>query len=120
MATSLDNMLGQPSGSATQLNSYELDFSVPVTDLSFYRVTLLAGPTGTIFPQWSATFYNGPTALGSVGESLAGYFTTVPAEQFSLPGTGNRLVFQGDAYGSAGYDNVIIDDLAYTNVPEPT
>src|SRR5206468_3084202 len=110
-ATSPHNVLDQGGGHPV---SYELDFSSAVNNLSFWRVAITAPSS---MPQWSASLYNGLTLVSSVGENFMG--GTFAAAQFTLSGTGNRLVVNGDHGGFAAYQNVVIDDLTYTTVPEP-
>jgi hypothetical protein len=110
-ATSPHNVLDQGGGHPV---SYELDFSTLVNNVSFWRVAITAPSS---LPQWSASLYNGATLVSSVGENFTG--GTFAAAQYSLSGTGDRLVVNGDHGGFAGYQNVVIDDLSYSAVPEP-
>jgi hypothetical protein len=110
-ATSPHNVLDQGGGHPV---SYELDFSSAVSNLSFWRVAIT---TPSSLPQWSASLYNGATLVSSVGENFMG--GTFAAQQYTLGGTGNRLVVNGDHGGFAAYQNVVIDDLSFTTVPEP-
>jgi len=110
-ATSPHNVLDQGGGYPV---SYELDFSTPVSSVNFWRVAITAP---SALPQWSASLYNGATLVSTVGEGFMS--GTFGAAQFTLSGTGNRLVVNGNDAGFAGYQNVVMDDLSYTAVPEP-
>src|SRR3954451_6279950 len=83
-ATSPHNVLDQGGGHPV---SYELDFSSAVNNVSFWRVAITAPSS---LPQWSASLYNGATLVSSVGENFTG--GTFAAQQYTLGGTGNRLV----------------------------
>ena len=118
VASSPHNMLTQINMNAAI--QFELVFSAPVTNVSFVRPTLLAGPNGILFPQWSATLFLDATPVsGPVGEGLGSYFTNQPAATFNLPGAGNRLVFSSNGFGIAAFSAVVIDDLNFLTLPPP-
>jgi hypothetical protein len=99
--------------------SYKLDFSSPVTNISFYRVGFTQpGPNGDTFPEWSATLYSGSTQVSSIGEALFGTWSSRP-QLFSLSGSGNRLVINSNDYNWAGFRPLVYDDLSYTLFPSP-
>src|ERR1039458_9418328 len=58
------NFLLQQANSTGE--SYTMQFSTPLSELQFYRVGMRSDVET---PIWSATAYDGATALGSVGES---------------------------------------------------
>ncbi len=101
-------------------DSYTLNFSTPLLELQFYRVGM---DSGTETPIWSATAYQGATALGSVGESYIDAFTGSSAKLFTMSYAGSEitsLTFYGNGEGSAALPGAPIDDLTLYTVPEPT
>lgn len=112
------NFLLQQASSTGE--SYTMQFSTPLSELQFYRVGMRSDVET---PIWSATAYDGATALGSVGESYIDAFTGSSAKLFTMSYAGSEitsLTFYGNGAGSAALDGAPIDDLTITPVPEPT
>jgi len=103
-----------------------LTFALPVNDVSIVRGEYNGSNppstnSGILYPQWSLTAFSGATDLGSVGENLQGTFTDVPAQTFSLNYTGiTSLTFEGNAEGEAGLGSPLLDNLEFTQTPEPS
>ena len=102
---------------------FTLNFNTPLAALSFKRITEFPGPYGSAYPEWSATVYQGGTALGTVGEaaySLWPWNGSNPAQTYNFTGAGiTSVTFSGNAYGFAGFCGPQIDDIALTPTPEP-
>jgi len=113
-ASSGTNFLEQQS--AVNGGTFILNFSSPVDNLSFTRIeSLVTNVVGT----WSATAYDGATELSSVGESDGvGGLTPIT---YDLTGSNiTSLVIYGNGDGNAGISSVMMDDLTFTAVPEPS
>jgi hypothetical protein len=112
IATSAPNIFSF-SGSNSGMSAV-LQFTNPVSNVSFYRVELLAGPNGITHPEWQVTAYAGTTVLGSVGEGYIASYTDVPAQQFSLPFAGiTSMLVSSNAYNTAAFGAVQMDNLAF-------
>ncbi|HJT33407.1 MAG TPA: cadherin-like domain-containing protein, partial [Pirellulales bacterium] len=124
-ATSGHNVFAENGGFPV---SYTLTFAHPLTSFAFERVTENSGPSGTAYPQWSATAYdaNG-NVLSSVGENAHSIFSgTTPASPFTLTGAAiDHVTFTGNDNGFAAFANVLTDDWTiaggglYTNEDTP-
>lgn len=103
-------------------NTFTLNFPVPLSGLSFTRPQLLTGPSGVTHPQWTATALNSvDVAVVSVGQDLIASFVDVPAQTFTLGGTGiEKLRFDSNNFAFASTVAVVVDDLTLHPVPEPT
>src|SRR6185437_3110714 len=75
------NVLKQSGNGA---ESYTLQFSNPLSSLSFYTAGYYGlAPNGLLVAQWSVTAYDGATAVNSVGQPMTGYFVNVAPEQWT-------------------------------------
>jgi hypothetical protein len=111
-ATSGHNFLEQGGGYPVR---YELDFSTEVTNLNFNRIAIDAPSS---MPTWSASLYNNSILVGTLGENGFIAYNT-PAANFSFSGMGNRLVVNGNDFGYAGYQTLLMDDLSFDPVGAP-
>ncbi len=77
-------------------------------------------PSGILYPQWSVTAYDNVTMLGSVGENIAGTYSNLPAQTFSLNYSNiTSITIEGNAEGAAGISSAELDTFTY-DVPEPS
>ncbi len=115
----------QMTGGTTQ--TVILDFSTPLTSVSFTRVEETGGPlSGNSFGAWSAEVYSGATEIGSASNGptfLFGSGEVDPAEVYTFTGTDiTSLEFDGNDYGFLGTQGILMDDLTLTtpssSVPE--
>ena len=107
-------LLQQVSGSPNGI-TYTLDFSTPLSQLSFTRIAQI---TSNSIAQWTAMAYDGATAVGSVGESF--YGGTEGAQTFTLSSHITSLTFVANGYNYAGVSSAPIDNFVMTQaVPEP-
>jgi hypothetical protein len=108
---------GLPAVSNTD-ESYDLLFSVPLTQLSFTRATIAPN---TALPPWSAFAFDASNnVLGSVVQPLM--FPGPVAADFVLTGPGIvRLRFAAFNSAHVTFNHPPIDDLTLTtpSVPEP-
>ncbi len=118
-ASSNYNVLVQ-QGTNNNPAEYTLNFPRPVSQVSFYRA---GASLGAASPEWSATAYNGSTAIASVGQGLNGYCCSSPPQLYSFV-AGNyghsqitKLRFYSNNYHFAAFSTVAIDDLNYTPIP---
>ncbi len=115
VAPSSPNVLIQDGSNG---ESYTLQFSSPLSTLSFTRAGFNPGPTGLVVAKWSATAFGAQgNALGGAGEDLTAYFTTTAPKVFTLNGPGITSVTfyangQGVAAVSLPIDNLSSPDLA--------
>ena len=110
-----------PPNVLTQVNSNDpvsFTLNLPTTfgSVQFTRPALTAGPTGVTFPEWQAQALDAHGhVLDEVGEPLGAgprYYSDVPAQTFTLKGSGIKAVrFNSKNYHFAGFSAVIIDDL---------
>jgi hypothetical protein len=111
-----DNFLSQDGRGAPPC-SYTLNFSTPLSSISFDRIA--TPPNLSTDPQWSATAFVGATAVGSVGEALDAW-GNAPAHTFSLTGNGiTSLVISANGFGFTGIGSVPLDNFVLTT-PEPS
>lgn len=112
-----DNFLMQNGGGAPPV-SYTMNFSIPLSSISFERI---ATPFNlTTEPQWSATAYAGLAPVGTVGESL-GSWGNSPANPFTITASGiTSLTISANGFGFTGIGAVPLDDFVLTQVPEPS
>lgn len=117
-----------PSGSnvLTQINSndpvtFTLRFPGPVRSVRFTRPTLLAGPTGIVFPAWEAEALDASGhPLRRVSEGLQGYYANTPARAFTLEAQGIRALRVNSVnFHFAAFSAVLLDDLAWTPEEAP-
>ena len=102
--------------------SYTLQFSSALNSLSFYTAGWngAIGGSGVLVAGWSATANTG----ASVGQGMAGYYSNVAPQQFTLNGPGiTSVTFYSNCSGVCGV-NLAIDDLSspdlhLTQTPEP-
>ena len=101
--------------------SYTLQFSAPLSSLSFYTAGWNAGPSGVLVAAWSATANTG----ASVSQSMTGYYSNIAPIQWTLGG-GNitSVTFYSQCYGMCGVNLAIDDvssaDLHLQSAPAPT
>jgi hypothetical protein len=120
-AESSPNVLTQAGYNSGE--SYTLEFSNPLSSLSFYTAGWNGGnsSSGTLVAQWSATVSNG----ASVGQGLSGYYSNIAPAEWTLGGGPiTSVTFYSDCYNVCGL-NLAIDslsspDLHVTQTPEPT
>ena len=97
--------------------SCTLTFDPPLTSLSFTRITELAKGSGTAYPDWSATVYEGATVNGSVGESAYSLWgsNVNPAKTYTFLGSRiTSVTFYGNGHNFAAFDGPFIDDIVVT------
>lgn len=111
VAASLPNVLTQTGSNAPVV--FTLSFATPVSQVSFVRPFLIAGPTGQVFPEWKATAYNGTTVVATHGQALISSYTNVSAKEFTFKGSEpiTSLTIHSNSYDYAGYSAVLIDNL---------
>jgi len=112
------NVLKQSGNGA---ESYTLQFSNPLSSLSFYTAGYYGlAPNGLLVAQWSVTAYDGATAVNSVGQPMTGYFVNVAPEQWTLTGPGiTSATFSFNCFQRCG-EGLIIDDLSSPDLVETT
>jgi|GEM_PF-4584662 len=96
---------------------YTLNFSQPLTSLSFTRVQEQdSGGGGSSFPDWNCTVYEGSTVLGFVGEGMFSMWGGIhPAQTYSFTGPGiTAMTMYGNDHGFSGTRIVGIDDIVMT------
>ncbi len=110
VAPSSPNVLIQDGSNG---ESYTLQFSSPLSTLSFTRAGFNPGPTGLVVAKWSATAFGAQgNALGTAGEELTAYFTTTAPKVFTLNGPGiTSVTFYANGQGVAAV-SLPIDDLS--------
>jgi hypothetical protein len=114
-APSPDNFFMQSVGGSPNGISYTLDFSTPLTSLSFTRIAI---NIPSLVAQWTATAYAGATVVGSVGENL--FSGTEGNQTYTLSGAGiTSLTISANGYNVAGIPSAPLDDFYLTPVPEP-
>jgi hypothetical protein len=98
--------------------TYTINFSTPLTSLSFERI---ATPSNLVTePLWSATAYAGATPVGTVGESLNSWGNS-PAHPFTIIGSGiTSLAISANGFGFTAIGSVPLDNFVLTQVPEPS
>jgi hypothetical protein len=99
--------------------TFTLNFSAPLSRLSFTRCTELPVNGGTAFPAWSATVYQGATVVGTAGESAYSIWSpnTSPAQTYNFTGTGiTSITFSANTWNFAGVGSPAIDDIVVTPV----
>jgi hypothetical protein len=110
-ASSGHNLIGESGGHPV---SYTATFAHALTSFAFDRVQENAGPSGSAYPQWSATAYDAAGhVLSTVGESAQSFFpgNYGPATHYVLSGPAiDHVVFSGDDAGFAGFANVLTDN----------
>jgi hypothetical protein len=124
-AESGPNVLGQQGVNTGQ--SYSLDFSTPLSTLSFYTAGWNGGQgsNGLLVAQWSATAYGaGNAVLSSVGQSMASYYSNIAPTQWTLNGPGiTAVTFYSQCDKICGenlaIDNLSSPQLSLASVPEP-
>ena len=96
--------------------TYTLNFASPLDSFRFTRPMLVAGPSGITHPQWSAHAFNSAgQEVASAGEGLIGSFSNVPANTFTLSGSGITSVrFDSNCFNFAAFSAVLLDDLVLT------
>jgi hypothetical protein len=96
--------------------SFVLEFDAPLSQLSFNRSRLLAGPSGITHPVWTATAQDAAGhSLSTASEAEIRSYSDVPARRFTLSGPGiKRVVFWGDDRGFDAFCNVITDTMDWT------
>ena len=113
-----NNILIQNASTGSE--SYTLNFSTPLSELQFTRCAIYGNPPAAT-PIWSATAYEGATALGSVGATYIDEDTETPAQTYTFTGSGiTSLTITGDAENFAAFYSAPLDDFYLTPVPEPT
>jgi VPDSG-CTERM motif len=115
-ASSGDNFL-QMTGGTSQ--TVILDFSAPLTSLSFTRIEETGGPgSGNSFGQWSAEVFAGGTEIGSAGAAgyaLFGSSQVNGAVTYTFSGSGiTSLELDGNDFGYLGTQGILLDDLTLT------
>jgi hypothetical protein len=114
-APSPHNFLMQNVGGSPNGITYTMDFSTPLTSLSFTRISINAP---SLVAQWTATAYAGVTAVGSVGEGLFG--GSEASQTYTLSGAGiTSLTITANGFNAAGIPSAPLDDFYLTQVPEP-
>ena len=124
-AESGTNVLGQQGVNTGQ--SFTLDFSTPLTTLSFYTAGWNGGQgiSGLIVAQWSATAFGaGNVVLSTVGQPMTGYYTNIAPTQWMLNGPDiTSVTFYSQCNTYCG-ENLAIDNLSSpqlsATVPEPS
>lgn len=114
------NFFMQQSGDSGQ--TFTLDFSTPLENVTFTRPELLAGPNGIVAAAWSETAYNGMNAeVGSLSGGMIASYLDVPAQTYTITGADiTSVAFWSDGYGTAGIEGIPMTDLRLTAaVPEP-
>jgi len=113
VASSPHNFLMQNPGGAPNGATYTLNFSTPLTGISFTRI---ASPVYVTVAQWTATAYAGSTPVGSVGE---GFFGGSEGSQiYTLSGPGiTSLTITANGNNVAGIPSPPLDDLTLTPGP---
>lgn len=103
--------------------SYTLEFSDPLSSLSFYTAGWngAVGGSGILVAQWSATANTGV----SVGQNMTGYYSNVAPQQWTLGGGGiSSVTFYSDCFNVCGV-NLAIDSISSPDLqqvataPEP-
>jgi hypothetical protein len=115
-ATSGDVVIGEQGGYPV---SYSVSFGTPLSGFAFDRVTEYAGPSGTSYPEWSATAYDvSGTVLSSVGEGEGAVLSgSAAAVHYTLTGPHiAKVTFSGNDFGFAAFANVLTD--TWTLTPE--
>ncbi|MDP9024415.1 MAG: hypothetical protein M3N13_03430 [Candidatus Eremiobacteraeota bacterium] len=98
--------------------SYTLTFNAPVRAVAFERVPLIAGPNGTIHPEWIATARDPDGAVvATAHQDLIQTYVHVDSRMFFLQSPGDKLIrsvtFAGNHHGIAAYANLVIDALLW-------
>jgi hypothetical protein len=105
----LQQVPGAPNGI-----SYTLDFSTPLSELSFARI---AATSPNLMASWTATAYSGVTAVGTASEPFG--LQPFSAEVYSFTGPDiTSLTISANGYDLAGITSAPIDDITLTTVPE--
>lgn len=97
--------------------TFTLNFSPPLTRLSFTRITWLPGQFGAALPDWSATVFQEATVIGSVGQSAHSIWspTTDPAQTYTFDGSAiTSIQFDSNGHNFAAWSGPAIDDLVLT------
>lgn len=101
--------------------SYTLQFSTPLSTLSFYTAGWNGAGGGSLVAAWSATANTG----ASVSQGMTSYYYNAPPVQWTLGG-GNitSVTFFSNCYGVCGL-NLAIDDVSSPDIhlaqaPAPT
>ncbi|HXD44415.1 MAG TPA: VCBS domain-containing protein [Pseudolabrys sp.] len=110
-ATTGHNVIGEGGGFPV---SYTVSFAHPLSSFAFDRVTENPGPSGSAYPQWTATAYDSANhVLGTVGESATSIFPfngASPAVHYTLNGPQiDHVTFTGNDNGFAAFANVVTD-----------
>ena len=116
-ATTGHNLLGESGGFPV---SYNVTFAHALTSFAFDRVQENAGPSGSSYPQWTATAFDAQGhVLGTVGEGETLVFgSPVPAAHYVLTGADIAYVtFTGNDQGHDGFANVLTDSWVLTEAP---
>jgi hypothetical protein len=122
-ASSLPNFLVQSAWAWTE--SYTLNFSTPLQDLSFTRCAYTTWG-GAATPGWTATAYIGTTAIGTVGSPSINQDYAAPAHTYAFSGAGITSLTivgyphdsHGGGFGGAACGSAPLDDF-YMTIPEP-
>jgi hypothetical protein len=108
------------SGRNDVWQTFTLNFSQPLTGLSFTRCTELPVNGGTAFPAWTATAYRGTNTVGTVGEDAHSIWdpNSNPAHVYSFTGPGiTSITFSANTWNFAGVGSPAIDDIVMTTAP---
>lgn len=117
IASSPHNFLMQNVGGSPNGISYTLNFSTGLTSLSFTRIAI---PSFSAVAQWTATAYDGSTALGSVGENFS--FGLTGAHTYTLSWLGmdiTSLTITANGFNFAGISSAPLDDFIGTPAATP-
>lgn len=112
------------TGPTMSQSSYTLEFSTPLSEFAFTQIWHTGNNSGTVYPGWLATVYEGSTVIAQVGPGTSTYSvyppTSIPEKTFSFMGSGITSV-RIDSYPNnfAAFGSVFIDDVTMTPVPEP-
>jgi hypothetical protein len=109
-ATTGHNVIGESGGFPV---SYTVTFDHALTSFEFDRVQENAGPSGSSYPEWTATAYD---AAGNVlstvseGENLV-FGSSTAAAHYTLSGPNiDHVTFTGNDQGHDGFANVLTDN----------
>ncbi len=110
-ATTGHNVLGESGGHPV---NYTVTFAHALMSFEFDRVQENAGPSGSSYPQWTATAYDAAgNVLATVGEGehIVGTGSgPLAAAHYVLSGPGiDHITFTGNDQGHDGFANVLTD-----------
>jgi len=100
--------------------TFTLNFSQPLTSLSFKRCTELPVNGGTAFPAWTATAYAGTNIVGTAGQGAHSVWSPVtnPAQTYNFTGPGiTSVTFSANTWNFAGVGSPAIDDIVRSTAP---